>query len=327
MDRRSDEPTGGGARVASMEELERRLVSWATGRRDVRTMLVVGSRARLDHPADEWSDLDVAFTTKSPGRYLATMDWLDEIGDVWVAFADPQGVTRHVLFAGGLDAGIAPLPHAAFRVLPYLLKLRTRFPMMFRVLPRPVRDAIDRQVDEISAYCRRGVRLLLDKDGLGASALATLPHGSVPASLPSAEQFRAVVKEFWFLTVWNAKHLRRGELWAAKTTACDGRMKELLVRMIEWHTWATRGADYDTWANGRHLEEWAEPRVLDGLRATFAHYDDEDVWRASLATMNLFRTLATETAQRLGLRYPTNADASVSDWVIHCEADRPRFGK
>ena len=155
-----------------MEDLERRLVSWATGRRDVRTVLVVGSRACVDHPADEWSDLDVAFTTTSPARYLETMDWLNEIGEVWVAFADPQGVTRHVLFAGGLDAGIAPLPHAALRVLPYVLKLRARFPSMFRLLPRPVRGAVDRQVDEISAYCRRGVRLLLDKDGLGASALA-----------------------------------------------------------------------------------------------------------------------------------------------------------
>ena len=322
MDRTSDEPADGAARVASMDELERRLVSWANDRRDVRTVLVVGSRARADHPADEWSDLDVAFTTTSSARYLETMDWLDEIGEVWVAFADPQGVTRHVLFAGGLDAGIAPLPHAALRVLPYVLKLRARFPSMFRLLPRPVRGAVDRQVDEISAYCRRGVRLLLDKDGLGASVLATLPHGPVPGSLPSAEQFRAAVNEFWFLTVWNAKHLRRGELWAAKTTACDGRMKTLLLLMIEWHTRATRGADYDTWEDGRYLEEWAEPQVLDDLRDTFAHYDDEDVWRASITTMSQFRTLATETAQRLELRYPAGVDANISDWVMHCEADR-----
>ena len=75
--------------------------------------------------------IHVAFTTTSPARYLETIEWLNEIGEVWVAFADPQGVTRHVLFAGGLDAGIAPLPHTALRVLPYVLKLRARFPRMF----------------------------------------------------------------------------------------------------------------------------------------------------------------------------------------------------
>ena len=198
---------------------------------------------------------------------------------------------------------------------------RARLPILFRVLPRRVRAAIDRQVDEVAAYACGGVRLLLDKDGLGTSAVA-LAQGSVPASLPSAEEFRAAVNEFWFLTVWNAKHLRRGELWAAMTMACDGRMKTLLLRMIEWHACATSGADYDTWENGRHLEEWADPRILDDLRATFAHYDNEDVWRASLATMSLFRTLATETSERLGLPYPTSADAHISDWVTHCEADR-----
>jgi aminoglycoside 6-adenylyltransferase len=322
MDQPSDEPIDGGAEIASMEELERRLVSWAAPRRDIRTMLVVGSRARLEPPADEWSDLDVGFTTTSPAPYLATTEWLNEIGDVWVAYADPEGVTRHVLFAGGLDAGIAPLSHGALRALLYMLKLRARLPMMFRLLPRPVHKTIERQVDEIVAYSRRGVRLLLDKDGLGARVLATLPQDSVPASLPSADQFRAAVNEFWFLTVWNAKHLRRGELWAAKTVACDGRMKTLLLIMIEWNTRATRGEDYDTWEDGRHLEEWADPRVLHDLGAAFAHYDDVDVWRASLATMNLFRTLATETAQRLDLPYPTIADARISEWVMNCEAER-----
>ncbi len=322
MDRGSGEPAGGGAVVGSMEDLERCLVSWAGPRQDIRTMLIVGSRAGHDRPADEWSDLDVAFTTTSPDRYLATTEWLNEIGGVWVAYADPEGITRHVLFAGGLDAGIAPLPHQTLRALLLVEKLRQRFPIMFRLLPRPVREAMDRAVHEISAYCRGGVRVILDKDGLGARALSMLPDGPTLGSLPSAEEFLAVVSEFWFLSVWNAKHLRRGEVWAAKTIACDGRMKTLLLRVIEWHTRATRGADYDTWENGRHLEEWADARILDDLRVTFGHYDDEDAWRASLATMNLFRTLATDTAQRLDLPYPTRADAHVSDWVTRCEADR-----
>ena len=321
MDHRNNESGDGDARVASMEALERRLVSWAEGRRDIRMMVVVGSRARLEHPADEWSDLDIGFTTTSPAAYLTTMEWLNEIGDVWVAYADPHGVTRHVLFAGGFDAGIAPLPHRAVWALTRVLKLRARLPILFRVLPRRVRATIDRQVDEVAAYSRRGFRLLLDKDGLGASALE-LARGSVAASLPSAEEFRAAVNEFWFLTVWNAKHLRRGELWAAKTMACDGRMKTLLLQMIEWHAHATNGEDYDTWENGRHLEDWADPRVLDDLRATFARYDNDDVWRASRATRSLFRTIATETAQRLDQPYPSSVDAHVSDWLTQCEADR-----
>ena len=162
---------------------------------------------------------------------------------------------------------------------------------------------------------------------MGTRVLASLPQGFQPPSLPAADEFRAVVNEFWFWAVWNAKHLRRGELWSAKTEACDGRMKALLLRMIEWHTHATHGADYDTWADGRHLDDWADPQVLVDVRATFGHYDEDDLWRASLATMNLFRTVATETAERLHLPYPTSADAGISEWIRRCEAGRSRARK
>lgn len=35
------------------------LVSWAQAQDDIRAAILIGSRARSDHPADEWSDLDV----------------------------------------------------------------------------------------------------------------------------------------------------------------------------------------------------------------------------------------------------------------------------
>jgi hypothetical protein len=39
---------------------------------------------------------------------------------------------------------------------------------------------------------------------------------------------------------------------------------------------------------------------LDGLRVAFAHHDTADVRHALVATMDLFRWLARETAQALG---------------------------
>jgi aminoglycoside 6-adenylyltransferase len=97
-------------------------------------------------------------------------------------------------------------------------------------------------------------------------------------------------------------------------------MKTLLLRMAEWHAWAAHGLEYDTWSDGRFLEEWADPRVVEGLRPTFARYDAGDARRALLATMDLFRWLATETAERLGYPYPAEADAHVTGWVSRCFA-------
>ncbi len=40
-------------------DLIERFTRWAEAEEDVRAALILGSRARKDHPADEWSDLDV----------------------------------------------------------------------------------------------------------------------------------------------------------------------------------------------------------------------------------------------------------------------------
>jgi aminoglycoside 6-adenylyltransferase len=166
---------------------------------------------------------------------------------------------------------------------------------------------------EVVAILQRGVRILLDKDGLVASLQAAAGEQLVPQP-PTQAEFLRVVHDFWYHTVWTAKHLRRGEVWWAKL-GCDVRLKELLRQMLEWHARALKGQSYDTWLRGRFLEKWADPRALAQLREAFAHYDEEDIWRALFVTMNLFRWLAIEAAERLGYAYPTLGDERASGLV------------
>jgi hypothetical protein len=51
------------------------------------------------------------------------------------------------------------------------------------------------------------------------------------------------------------------------------------------------------------------------LRAAFAHYDRDDIARALLATMDLFRWLAAETAEHLDYAYPALADEHATGLV------------
>ena len=300
---------------ASMDDLEARFKDWALARPDVRALVVVGSRARDDHPADEWADLDLGMVTRDPQRYTAGPGWLSEIAEPWVVHRDHVGITWHVLFDGGLDAGVAPLPATTLRYASWVLpKLRKR-PWLRRLVPAPLRRRLDDAEHELAAYCGRGVRVLLDKDGQATRLFAIMPAAQ-QATAATIDEFRAVVDEFWFLAVWYAKHLRRGELWHAKTVAGDGRMKTLLLQMIEWHAQVTLGVD--TWSDGRFLEEWADPRARNALAATFARYDLADLWRGGMATLDLFRLLARETAAELGYAYPDDTDARITAWMLRC---------
>lgn len=266
------------------EQLTAEFVKWAQTEQSVRMAFVVGSRARVDHPADEWSDLDLVFVVTDVGPYLSTASWVESIGNPWLMFVEETAGgllrERRVLFEGGLDVDFLPMPLDIFRQLVEM-----------------------GDTPDTANLFGRGVRVLFDKDSLSAQLKGFKVKGQ-PLQPPSEVELLQVVNDFWYHTVWTAKHLRRGELWWAKG-CCDDHLKGLLRRMMEWHARAIKGQERDTWMRGRFLEEWADPRALEELRAAFAYYDKDDLWRALFATMELFRWLSVEVAQRLGYSYPT----------------------
>lgn len=292
------------------EQLIERFVAWADAQTDIRAALIVGSRAREDRPADEWSDLDVILVVAEPARYLTKTDWLENIGTPWITFIERTGTgdekEHRVLFEGGLDVDFVLLPAKKIQALARLLQTRERFPQILKLLPRSLSHEATQGIAAFSDIAHRGVKVLVDKDGTAKSLLSAIVEAPPPAP-PTRDEFLNLVNDFWYHAVWTAKKLRRGELWTAKGCS-DSYMKWRLLRTVEWHARAKNSFEYDTWHRGRFLEKWADPRIVDGLRDAFAHYEEDDLWRGLLATMDLFRWVAVETAELLGHAYPSSAD-------------------
>ena len=126
--------------------LEERVLAWATGDDDVRGAVVLGSRAREDHPADEWADLDVVVATDAAQRLVTDRTWLKTIGEPWMSFvegaAGADSPELRVMFAGGFDVDFACMS---------LDRLRT---------------ASDADPQMVAIAFGRGCRILVDKDGL-----------------------------------------------------------------------------------------------------------------------------------------------------------------
>jgi aminoglycoside 6-adenylyltransferase len=276
-----DEVTRGYAAIAE------RFVAWARTEDAIRAAIIIGSRARDDHAADVWADLDIIVVANDPGRYVRDPAWAEQIGEPWIAFVEetPDGTAleRRILFADGLDVDFAFVDAA-------------------RVLDGS-------RVAMARAVLSRGMRVLLDRDGLidriGIPSVPALPEP------PDAETVRQVVSDFWYHAVWTAKHLRRGELWWAKS-GCDGHLKELLRIALEWSA-AVHGRDH--WFRGRFFEEWVDPAILSRLDAAFARYNEADIWRALLVTMDLFTEVAPASARALGLPYPADAEVRARQLV------------
>lgn len=210
------------------------IAAWAARRPDVRAALLVGSRARVDVPADEWSDVDIALFVDDPAPYLEDPDWPNAFGEILVTYVEPTAVgafsERRALFADGTDVDFAVLPASV---------------------------AADIAADPAMAQVvRRGHRLLHDELDL-ASLLARTP--SVPP--PSAPDEADLLATFWYQAIWAANKLQRGEAWAARG-AVEGAMKAIVLELA-------RARAGDAWHSTRFAERWA-PETVDRLWAATA---------------------------------------------------------
>lgn len=264
-----------------------KLVQWGNETEKLFAVIVIGSQARSCRPADEFSDLDLILAVDDPDIFLQSDQWLKQLGEFHISFTENTlggGRERRVLFDGALDVDFIVLSRDQFEEVLH----KDLFGMLIR-----------------------GYRVLIDKIGLEQRIPSVV---DTPKGRMSEQDFTNLINDFWYHGVWAIKKLVRGELWIAKSCV-DSYLKGLLLAMIECHAHAVHGMEYDTWHNGRFLEEWADAWIVQRLGECFSRYDKDGIKDALLATMDLFRLMAVEAAQGLGYEYPVKADRYSTEWV------------
>ncbi len=272
------------------EKIERNFVSWAQTIEDIRAAFIVGSQARNDHPADEWSDLDIIFFTSKQNYYLSSNEWLKNLGDIWTSFVsqtaggDPECLT---LFDGGWQVDF---------VIHSLENLN---------------QIVENKIIPNNFY--RGVKVIIDKDHV-ANTIMPQQNKAPQGITLSEDMFIQSTNMFWFIALNMAKQILRNDLWVVKVR--DGNMKELLLQMIEWHEKTVNGTEYDTWHAGRFICEWASEETQVELWNSFGHFDRSESWKALMSTINLFKRLSHDTSQRMNFLYPYDLERNISNWII-----------
>ena len=284
--------------LGAYENLLEKFILLASNEENIRLVFIVGSRARKNCPADEWSDLDLVIAANNPEDLLNKTEWLNYIGIPRITFLERTavggGLERRVLFDGGLDVDFAIFPVQ-------LISHLGNNPESMKVLSR-------------------GFKIVLDKDNL-MKDLSLPTEDTVPHPKPREKDFINLINDFWYHSVWTAKKLRRGELLEAKL-CCDIYMKNLLFQVLRWYTYATKGWNYDTWHEARFFEKWVDSSILAEMERIYAHYEGEDIWNALFSTIDLFRRLSKETSALLDYQYPTDADNYASTFVMFLYRDK-----
>jgi aminoglycoside 6-adenylyltransferase len=286
----------------SYTQLEAAVLDWAAQNKGLQLALVVGSRARSQPPADEWSDLDLILFFDDPSPWAGSNTWLEAFGEIELAYshAIPAGdVEWLVLYASGLKADF----------------IAAGFPPQVKTEADRKKYLLHGPFKEVLAF---GLRLLVDRRG----EFGGLPENfeqEGAASLPDEAAYSTHLHRFWMNCTRVAKFLRRGDLWRAKML-CDCTMKQQLLTLLEWLALADGTSAEQVWYEGRNLPDWVDTSVLNALPATFGSYESVDLWRALHASTQLFERLAQECSQRLGYSYPNELAERIRERVRSIQA-------
>lgn len=260
-------------------DIRARLLETAQADQQLRAVIVIGSGARQDVPADEFSDLDVIIATQEPDAWLYG-DKPHQLGDIRISFTEPTlggGVERRMLYDGSLDVDL----------------------LVFT--PEQLLNAI--HTGEAGWVMNRGYTVLHDRMNVTPLLERLIPRKATCNPMGEGE-FVNLVNDFFFHAVWTDKKLRRGEVWTAKM-CLDAYLKRLLLRVLE----LARCGETDVWHDGRFLDRWAGEETVEALRGCFAHYEKGDMARALLETVQLFVRVGQEAARKHGYAWPDGAEA------------------
>lgn len=260
-----------------------KIISYAENDPRISAMVLFGSRAREEKKADRFSDYDLIFFVSDVDYFIHTDEWLRGIAEPRISFFENTAVQdyeRRVFFDDALDMDF----------LFYNVK------DVERISADPI----------IRAWYVKGHRILVDKIKYSKIIEASCPVPMEKKTI-TEQHFCNNVNNFWFHTIWAIKKLCRGEVWAAKN-CIDGYLKNLLREMLECEAIAINSAEFNIWHDGRFFDEWVDPSVRSGLQEAYGKYDRESLQLALANTMDLYTTVAQNTARLMNYPYPAQAE-------------------
>lgn len=273
--------------TTSNDPIETRIAEWAASERAVRVALMIGSRASPEGPRDGFSDYDVVLFLTSGSHLPDRDDWIETFGRPLIVF---RLTTEH-------RAETVPTRLVQYRHGHRIDFTLSRIDLLRRIVEQ----------DALPDWLAAGYRVLRDPEGIAARLPPPSPMAWVPRP-PTADEYRAVVEEFWWETLYVAKYVGRGELLPARYSLESVLRYRCLLPMLEWYVQVPRQWEQSLGVRGSGLRWLLEPTDREVLDRTYAGPTLRSHAEALDAMIELFSRAARTVGRDRGLAYPSEVD-------------------
>ena len=227
-----------------------------------------GSRTTTDSPKDEFQDYDVVYIVENLEELISDLSWLDQFGNRLI---EQHNVLEHrhlylMLFEDGnrIDLTLSPKEH--------------------------IQEWVDSEA---------GFRVLKDDKGLFEAYLPNPKRYWIWP--PTEEEFAASCNEFWWVSTYVVKGIRRNQLIYA-TDHLYGICQQELLKVLAWQVASDRGP-VDIGKNYKYLFHYLPAGQEKEFSALLDLSSFDKITQSLFATMGLFDREAQILAQKMGFTY------------------------
>ena len=234
----------------------------------VEAVAMSGSQTNPKAPKDEFQDYDVVYVVDDLDTLTSNLAWLDQFG---MRLIEQHNVLGHrrlylMLFEDGnrIDLTLCP------------------------------KESIQEWVDS-----EAGFKVLKDDKGLFDSYIPSPKrYWTAP---PTEEEFAASCNEFWWVSAYVVKAIRRNQLIYA-TDHLYGICQQELLKVLAWLVTSDRGV-VDIGKNYKHLFQYLPAGQEKEFSALLDLSSIDKITQSLFATMGLFNREAQILAQKMGFTY------------------------
>ena len=234
----------------------------------VEAVALSGSRANPRAPKDKFQDYDVVYIVDDLEDLISDLSWLDQYGNRFIEQHNRLGHRRLylMLFEDGnrIDLTLCP------------------------------KEYIQEWVDSEANF-----EVIKDDKGLfEAYQLNLKRYWTAP---PTEEDFAASCNEFWWVSAYVVKAIRRKQLIYA-TDHLYGICQQEFLKVLAWQVTSDRGA-IDIGKNYKYLFQYLPAEKEKEFSALLDLSSFDKITQSLFATMGLFNREAQILAQKMGFTY------------------------
>ena len=234
----------------------------------VEAVALSGSRANPRAPKDEFQDYDVVYIVDDLEDLISDLSWLDQYGNRFIEQHNRLGHRRLylMLFEDGnrIDLTLCP------------------------------KEYIQEWVDSEANF-----EVIKDDKGLfEAYQLNLKRYWTAP---PTEEEFADACNEFWWVSAYVVKSIRRNQLIYA-TDHLYGICQQELLKVLSWQVTSERGS-VDIGKNYKYLFKYLSDEQEKEFSALLDLSSLEKNSQSLFATMNVFDREAQSLAKKMGFAY------------------------